>query len=79
MKQQGITKTTLAKKMGCSVSNITQIFKNTTGCNVNMMIGIASAIGVSIKPEYITNKDQLILKIERRETSENGSYAVIKI
>lgn len=79
MKQQGVSRTELAKRLKCAPANITQIFQKTDGCTVNTMVAICKAIGVTMAPEFIVNTNEIIIKIEKRDTYPTGSYGVLKI
>ena len=78
MQQQGISKTELAKRLKCSSANITQIFEKTDGCRIETLVSICKAISVTMSPEFIINTNQIIIKIEKRDTYPNKVYGVLK-
>jgi plasmid maintenance system antidote protein VapI len=79
LNREKISKTELSKRLKTSPKRIKEFFENTTDCNISMLIAVCQAIGVQMSPEFITNTNEITIRIETRKTYPHNSYCVMKL
>ena len=68
MKKQGVTRSELAKRMGCAPANITRIFRSDSNLTSRKMVQLADVLGLDFVPE---------LKQRKQSTPDKPAFVTI--
>jgi transcriptional regulator with XRE-family HTH domain len=66
MEVQGISRAELARRMGKPRSNITRLLSGNQNFSILLLAEIASALGVSIKTEFIREEECQVVEINKK-------------